>query len=576
MKYFVVLLLIIICLTGSVHTYAQSAQAVGEGTARTATEPAKDAATLATDTTRKKKVKSVGKELGQDVKKDATDAKSELKAGTSNIVKTLKPTQTGKGTSPGIHKPTDKAVTDNATVTGAKQLGEDVKHDVTALPSEVRSATGETENPVKDETGDLKKLSQQHHRKVLEDKVSTMQYSSDDPENAPWKKKMFSKDDVGSPSLSKPGAAVPGGMEDKASSYEDKLDALKSPNASGKALENRVTSSEAVKNNKVMRLADSLARQRDQLSAEGVRQSLLGAKKVYSDKYIKKLTDSLGGEKAAALLKTATAMTKTEASESDMLDKINQSMGGKGGTGFDSKSRSLTNSDAEKLGAFPDAASDSAGMGGDLSKFKLPHALLSKLPPLRGSQLDSKYLSVIDSMRDIVLQEKGLSLDEQSVTDDVKQTAVKKKPGFFDKLYFDGIIGFMNDSTINIVQLSPALGYHFTSFWSVGAGPNLLVQFQGKKLNALGGLRTFTKVEVWKQRAYFQLEDNINQAKISDESIRRSTHDVLGGVGAILPVTKSLGLNLCVLYRLSNDTGTPGRSPWVFRIGFSTIKSVKP
>ncbi len=78
-----------------------------------------------------------------------------------------------------------------------------------------------------------------------------------------------------------------------------------------------------------MRLADSLARQRDQLSAEGMRQSLLGAKKVYSDKYIKKLTDSLGGEKAAKLLKTATAMTKTEASESDMLDKINQSMGGK-------------------------------------------------------------------------------------------------------------------------------------------------------------------------------------------------------------------------------------------------------
>ncbi len=74
-------------------------------------------------------------------------------------------------------------------------------------------------------------------------------------------------------------------------------------------------------------------------------------------------------------------------------------------------------------------------------------------------------------------------------------------------------------------------------------------------------MRTFTKMEVWKQRAYFQLEDNINQAKINAESIRRSTHDVLGGVGAILPVTKSLGLNLCVMYRLNNDAGTPGRSP---------------
>lgn len=570
------LVLIIACLTGSVHIYAQSAQAVGEGTARTTTEPARDAAALATDTTRKEKVKSVGKELRQDVKKDAAAKKSDLKAGTSNIVKTLKPEKSNKANTPAINKPTGNAGTDNAAVTDAKQIGQDIKRDLGSLPSEAGSAAGNVENPVKDETGDLKKLSQQHHRKVLEDKVSTIQYSSDEPENAPWKKKMFSKDDVENPSLSKPGSSVPGAMEGKASSYEDKLDALKSPGISGKALESKVTSSEAVKNNKVMRLADSLARQRDQLSAEGMRQSLLGAKKVYSDKYIKKLTDSLGGEKAAALLKTATAMTKTEASESDMLDKINQSMGGKSGIGFDSKSRSLTNPEADKLGAFPDAAADSAGMGGDLSKFKLPQSLLSKLPPLRGSLMDSKYLSAIDSMRNIAMKGKGLALDEQSVTEDVKRTAVKKKPGFFDKLYFDGIIGFMNDSTINIVQLSPSLGYHFTSFWSVGAGPNLLVQFQGKKLNALAGLRTFTKVEVWKQRAYFQLEDDINQAKINAESIRRSTHDVLGGVGAILPVTKSLGLNLCVLYRLNNDAGAPGRSPWVFRIGFSTIKSVKP
>ncbi len=65
-------------------------------------------------------------------------------------------------------------------------------------------------------------------------------------------------------------------------------------------------------------------------------------------------------------------------------------------------------------------------------------------------------------MRNITMKDKGLSLDEQSVTDDVKRTALKEKARLFDKLYFDGVIGFMNDSTINIVQLSPALGYHFT------------------------------------------------------------------------------------------------------------------
>ncbi len=199
--------------------------------------------------------------------------------------------------------------------------------------------------------------------------------------------------------------------------------------------------------------------------------------------------------------------------------------------------------------------------------------MLSQLPPLRGSVLDSKYMPYIDSLRRLSLKDNRMLLREDSITENIKRTALEKKPGFLDKIYFEGLLSFSSDSTIDIIKLSPTLGYHFTEILSIGAGPNLLLQVQERKLNFMAGFRTFAKVEVWKQRAYLQLEDNIDQFKVNREALGKTTHAVLGGGGVLLPLSKSLAINVAVLYRLNKDVNNPGHSPWVFRVGLSSIKN---
>jgi hypothetical protein len=75
---------------------------------------------------------------------------------------------------------------------------------------------------------------------------------------------------------------------------------------------------------------------------------------------------------------------------------------------------------------------------------------------------------------------------------------------------------------------------------------------------------------------YIQLEDNIDPLEINTESIAQTKHSVLAGGGCLLPILKTMAINPSIFYRVNNsDTQFANGSPWVFRMGISSI-SKKP
>jgi hypothetical protein len=455
-----------------------------------------------------------------------------------------------------------------------KTLGNDVKDDPAGVRKEIIGAKEQVSNEAKNMVSQGKEASSVDKEKLVEDNATKLQYDSENPDSAPWKQKPLSGRDIkdGKLPVSLPGNVS--SLEGKPEEYADKIKDISPGTISGKGAGEKLAKPSAQtdsKLNSITHIVDSVSALKDQADLENLKQSLLGSKKVYSEKFIKKMYDSLGVAKGDSLFKTASSLAKTETPKEDLLAKINGGASEKelNGVGYDPEKRSLRIADADKLNALPDQVARQ-----DISTLKLPDSVLSGLTPLQGRLMNSKNMSLIDSMRDVALKAKKQSLQEEQVTEDLKRSVVKKKPRFIDKTYFEGIIGFVSDSTLNVLQLSPSLGYHFTDFLSVGLGPNLQLQIDDRKVNALAGMRTFIKAEVWKQRLYLQVEDNVSDTKVGKERVRVAGHSVMTGGGVLLPISKSLALNLSALYKVYQDT--PQASPWVFRVGISSIKKSKP
>lgn len=508
------------------------------------------------DTTIRGQSNQVTKEIGQKVtgqKDKVTEqtskeaVKDKIKETTREAVKTTAPEQ-------------------------VKTIGKDVKNDAAGVRNEVTGAKDQIRNEAKDIVSQGKEVKTADKEKLLEDNATKLQYDSENPDNAPWKQKPWSGKDLKDGKLP---ASLPGdvsSLEGKPEEYVDKIKDIKAGTISEKGIGEKFTKPSAgSKLSSITHIVDSVSALKDQADLESLKQTLMGSKKVYSEKFIKKMYDSLGVSKGDSLFKVASSFVKTETPREDLLAKVNSAVSGKelNGIGYDAEKQSLKVADADKLSALPDQATRP-----DLSKLKLPDSVLSELTPLHGRLMNSKYMSMIDSMRDVALKAKKQSLDEEQITDELKRSVVKKKPRFLDKTYFEGIIGFVSDSSINVVQLSPSLGYHFTDFLSVGLGPNLQLQIDDRKVNALAGMRSFIKAEVWKQRLYLQVEDNVSDTRVGKEPVRIAGHSVMTGGGGLLPLSRSLALNLSVLYKVYQDT--PQASPWVFRVGISSIKKTKP
>jgi hypothetical protein len=292
------------------------------------------------------------------------------------------------------------------------------------------------------------------------------------------------------------------------------------------------------------------------------------AKTIYSEKFVKKMRDSLGLEKADSLYRLAAPLMKKNISEHDLVGALNSSIAGKtkiGDTHFNPGSDSIPSTEFNKFTGMTDHLNSA-----DLSKIKLPDSIVSELTPLRSRVLDNKYLKAVDSLRKQNLKTDRLQLEEKKLTENIKTAALKKKPNFYDRSYIEGVIGFLQTGKLTLFQASPSYAYHFTPALSLGVGPNILLKIEDKKLSAVVGLRYFSKLEFLNRRLYAQLEDNINPTFIDTERVQLSRHSVLAGGGVVLPFSKKLALNFSAFYKINQTNSTT--SPWVIRLGLSALK----
>ena len=221
-------------------------------------------------------------------------------------------------------------------------------------------------------------------------------------------------------------------------------------------------------------------------------------------------------------------------------------------------------------------ATEMTGLNEDLSGFRLEDEAMQELSPLAGEVIKPEYFEKLDSLRNVNLESQGLRLREKGKEGVSSVISIEEKLSFWDKTYFEGIIG-LGDLDQRLVQVTPALGYHFTDYSSFGLGP--IIQFAENKYSnkfATIGLRPFLKQEFLKQRAYLQVEYNWNPTGGNAEQKINISNRFLGGGGVLFPLSSLLSVNMSVMYQMNKDQhSVSGISPWVVRVGISTTKIKK-
>jgi hypothetical protein len=288
---------------------------------------------------------------------------------------------------------------------------------------------------------------------------------------------------------------------------------------------------------------------------------------VYSEKIKQQLKDSLGWDQIEKFSNALSTVAKKNVSQQDFINALNKAAPeNKALDKIDLNSGTIKGDDGSQLKSLNDKIE-----ARDLSVIRLPDSVMSQLEPLRNFKVPDKYAQMADSLRDVYMENTSMSLEEKKVSDELKTVVAKKKPGLLDKFYAEAIMGYLKDGKATLFQGSPSLAYHFMNFVSLGAGPNILGRIEGKKVDITMGFRTYVKAEIFKQRAYLQVEDNVTPVPIKSETLWQSPHNVLTGGGILFPISKKLSINMCLLYRVNNH-GTDHSSPWVFRFGLSSTK----
>jgi hypothetical protein len=313
--------------------------------------------------------------------------------------------------------------------------------------------------------------------------------------------------------------------------------------------------------------ADSLSRWADRKDEmqDKAKQRIPAAQYVPSRKAIKKLYDSLGISRLDSI--RAMAVQKKEVQPDELAQALKLSFPST--PGF-LKQESTNPLDLAKQEGMPQTP--------DLSKLSLSPQSMLELPAMPGFQLPTDSIPMLDSLRKLNLARQRMTLNEREIAENIKSSLLQKKPRFWDRTYLEGILSFTKEQDINLIQASPALGYRFTDAFSIGVGPSLLVQVKEKKVDAVLGYRSFAKYQflVFRQVAYLHVEDLVDPRSLSSEDLKGTKHSILAGGGFVAPVSPVLGINLCVLYRVNNQNYAGGdMSPWVIRIGISSIKPKK-
>lgn len=145
-------------------------------------------------------------------------------------------------------------------------------------------------------------------------------------------------------------------------------------------------------------------------------------------------------------------------------------------------------------------------------------------------------------------------------------------PGFKERIFFGGGLGFSGSNQQTNISLSPIVGYMITQQWSAGVG----VTYQYIKLknydisDNLWGGNVFTRYSInqfFAQAEYDYI--NFDSNLLDDQDDRDSATRFLLGGGISQPLGNRGAVNLLAMYDLTYGNDSPYDSPWVFRVYFS-------
>jgi hypothetical protein len=211
----------------------------------------------------------------------------------------------------------------------------------------------------------------------------------------------------------------------------------------------------------------------------------------------------------------------------------------------------------------------------DLNYARLKSADGSDLRPMMTSLVETKVLKHIDSLRIADLKASRTKMEEQERNVREHVAKFREKESFWKKSYLEGVLS-MSANPNGSMQLSPAWAYHILPAWSVGGGPNIVINKQSSSMKFDLGARVLTKYEMLHRTVYVQVEDRINPGAIGTENKVFTQHNVMGGGGYVIPFLSPVTLNMAVLYKFySNGVAENDGSSWVFRIGISSNKKDK-
>jgi hypothetical protein len=344
---------------------------------------------------------------------------------------------------------------------------------------------------------------------------------------------------------------------------------------------------------KISEANDSLLKRKEMRYADSLRQLVAGGdgQRVYSQKQWRQFKDSLS-KIPAINLPGLQEIPKHEVDEQQLIHAINEKFYGRAmdstRAAADGTMKGLQDPKSALQSSLPGQSFPGASMPdvtGQLPKdlklesMKLPDASLGELPPLPAHVMPTKYLKGLDSIRNLKLKEDGLRLKEQKVAGAREKIAsVTKRDRIWDKSYLEGVLGFAPGDHM-LVQASPTIGYHFMPSLSLGAGPNVLIRENQGKILTTVGLKAFFKAEFLKRQGYIQLEDIMDSYGTGNsESGKRSIfeqHHVYAGGGWLLTLAAPVSLNFSILYGFNSSAVPHEFSPFVFRVGISSIKSKK-
>ncbi|MEI9921941.1 MAG: hypothetical protein WDO14_24580 [Bacteroidota bacterium] len=212
----------------------------------------------------------------------------------------------------------------------------------------------------------------------------------------------------------------------------------------------------------------------------------------------------------------------------------------------------------------------------NLNYTRLKTADKDDLKPLMSRVVDVKALKHVDSARAEALKSTRTKLQQEEKNANEQVAKFRKLGSFWQKSYLEGILSLATNQS-STMQFSPAWAYHIVPSWSVGGGPNLMINRKdASNIKVDVGARILTKYEILHRTTYFQVEDRINPSAMNNERNLFTQHSVMAGGGYVLPFLSPLTLNLSVMYRFySNGAAVNDRSNWVFRVGISTNKKPK-